>query len=270
MDKVIIGFITAWCGSHATFALNDYMDMEMDRKRFQHLKKFNGFDIDSVIVRHPLAQGYLSKKSVMIWIVTLGIITLIGAYWLSPVACILFILSVSLEIWYCKMALVSAWKFLPSGIMVALGALAGWFAVTNELDWPSILAFLFWMYAWEVGGRNIVNDWADVEEDKYLGIKTVPVVYGLKVAGAIIILFAFLTVIISLVIGLLLDLNLLFFLGAVSVGCYTMLFPGLKLIKEKNSEAAHTLFNRASFYPVSMLVVLVLSLYIPKFLGGIL
>jgi 4-hydroxybenzoate polyprenyltransferase len=270
MNKVIIGFITAWCGSHATFALNDYLDMEMDKKRFAHLKKFNGFDIDSMIVRHPLAQGYLTKKNVMIWITILGLITLIGAYWLSPVAAILFLVSVCLEIWYCKMAMVSAWKFLPSGIMVALGALAGWFAVTNRVDWPTIFAFLLWMYAWEVGGRNIVNDWSDVEEDRHLGIKTIPVVYGLKVAGGIIILFGILTILMSFIIGNLLKLNLIFFVGAALVGGYTLLLPELKLIKEKSTEASHVLFNRASFYPILMLFVLVISLYVPKFLGDIL
>jgi 4-hydroxybenzoate polyprenyltransferase len=270
LDKIVLGFIAATAGYFAVFAVNDLMDVRLDRQRFRHLRAYEGFDVDSAAVRHPLAQGYFSYAQGVAWIAVLTLIALVCAYLLSPISALLFLIAAALEIGYCALATVTPLKFIPTGLMVAVGASAGWFAVTNQINWPLLGAFFLWMAAWEIGGRNIVNDWSDVEEDVHLGVKTVPVVYGYRVAGALIFAFLVLTFLASLALALigLPTLGVIFLAGAVVEGAYALLLPGVKLLRDPRPAVALQLFNKASFYPMVMLPILLVSVYANKLLGG--
>jgi 4-hydroxybenzoate polyprenyltransferase len=268
LDKIVLGVIAATAGYFAVFAVNDLIDVRLDRRRFSHLREYEGFDVDSAAVRHPLAQGYFSYAQGVAWIAVLTLIALVCAYLLSPIAAFLFLVAALLEVGYCLMATVTPLKFIPTGLMVAVGACAGWFAVTDRIDWPLLAAFFVWMAAWEIGGRNIVNDWSDVEEDVHLGVKTIPVVYGYRVAGALIFTFLTITFVASIVLAVLglPALGALFLLGAVAEGVYALLLPGVKLLRDPRPAVALQLFNKASFYPMVMLPILLVSVYVNKLL----
>ena len=263
-DVVVIGFIAAWAGNNAAFAINDLLDVELDKKRFNHLREFKGFDIDTALVRHPLAQGYLSYRSGVIWIGASSLIAVLGAYLLNPWCVVLFVVALVLEICYCRLSQISAFKFLITGVMVAVGAMAGWVAVVEKIALLPALVFSIWIAAWEIGGRNIVNDWSDIDEDVHLGIKTIPVVYGHKVAGRLILFLLLLTVGCSVVISYLVPLNMIYLGGALIEGWYALLSPALRLLKNPSPEMAITLFNRASLYPLVMLAIIVVSIYLPR------
>jgi 4-hydroxybenzoate polyprenyltransferase len=262
-DRLIIGISAAWAGFLAVFALNDLLDVEMDRARFSHLRQYEAFDIDSALVRHPLAQRQLGLRLGILWIGALGAYALVAAYLLNPPAAGLFLLAALLELVYCKLAGITPWKTLASGAMVGVGALAGWLAMTNEIR-PLEMALLFlWMAAWEIGGRNIVNDFADVEEDERLGVKTVPLVYGPQFAAQLTALFLAITLLASLALSPASQLSALYLAGATLVGGYLLIWPGLALLRTPAPQLALSLFNRASLYPPAMLIVLIASLHIP-------
>ena len=263
-DVVVIGFIAAWAGNNAAFAINDLLDVELDKKRFNHLREFEGFDIDTALIRHPLAQGYLSYRSGVVWIVASSLIAVMGAYLLNPWCVVFFVVALLLEIYYCRLSQVSAFKFLITGVMVGVGAMAGWIAVVDRVAVLPALAFFVWIAAWEIGGRNIVNDWSDIDEDVHLGIKTIPVVYGHRVAGRLILFFLLLTVGCSVVIAYLVPFNMIYLVGALIEGWYALLYPTLRLLKNPSPEMAITLFNRASLYPLVMLTIIVVSIYLPR------
>ena len=267
---VIIGFFAAWAGNNAAFAINDLMDVELDRRRFDHLRKFEGFDIDTALVRHPLAQGYLSYISGVLWILASSVIAIIGAYLLNTWCVLLFAIALCLEISYCKLSQITAFKFLITGVMVAVGAMAGWVAVAEKIAILPALVFFIWIAAWEIGGRNIVNDWSDVEEDIHLGVKTVPVVYGHKVSGRLILLFNIVTFICSLTFAYFVHLNWIYLIGALIEGWYALLSPTIQLLKQPTPKMAMVLFNRASLYPLVMLTVVVVSIYLPRVLFAVL
>jgi len=268
-EIVAIGFIAAWAGNNAAFAINDLLDVELDRKRFNHLREFKGFDIDTALVRHPLAQGYLTYRSGVLWICASSLIAVIGAYLLNPWCILLFVVALCLEISYCKLSQISAFKFLITGVMVAVGAMAGWIAVVEKVELLPALTFFIWIAAWEIGGRNIVNDWSDVDEDVHLGIKTVPVIYGYKVAGRLILIFLLITFVCSLTVAYFVHLNWIYLLGAMIEGWYALLNPIIRLLKNPTPEVAITLFNRASLYPLVMLTIIVVSIYLPQILSSV-
>jgi 4-hydroxybenzoate polyprenyltransferase len=279
LREIVLGVIAATAGYFAVFAVNDLIDVRLDRQRFHHLRSYEGFDVDSAAVRHPLAQGYFAYWQGVLWIVVLSVIALVAAYALSPVSAALFVIAALLEVGYCAMARVTPFKFIPTGLMVAVGAVAGWFAVVPldpaRIEWALLIAFFIWMAAWEIGGRNIVNDWSDVEEDIHLGVKTVPVVFGYKVAGALVFFFLAVTFLASLALALIgltptatrPSLGLIFLAGCLVEGVYALIWPGIKLLRDPRPAVALQLFNRASFYPMVMLPILLISVYVSRLFG---
>jgi 4-hydroxybenzoate polyprenyltransferase len=263
LDRLILGISAAWAGFLAVFALNDLLDVELDRARFSHLRKYEAFDIDSTLVRHPLAQRQIGVRLGMLWVGILATYALVAAYLLNPPAAGLFLAAALLELLYCKLARVTPWKIVPSGAMVGVGALAGWVAMTGEIR-PLEMSLLFlWMAAWEIGGRNIVNDFADVDEDERLGVKTVPVVYGPRVAARMTAFFLGVTLLASLLLQPAAQLNAVYPAGAALVGGYLLIWPAIRLLRAPVPRNALSLFNRASLYPPVMLIVLIASLYLP-------
>lgn len=264
VDRLLLGLSAAWAGFLAVFALNDLLDVDLDRARFAHLRGFEGFDIDSALSRHPLAQRQVPFPLGVTWIAGLALYALAGAYLLNPFAAALFLLAALLEALYCKLARLTPLKFLVSGAMVGVGALAGWVAMTEEVrPWEMAVLFL-WMFAWEIGGRNLVNDFADVEEDVLLGIKTVPVVHGPRVAAHLTFWFLVATNVAALALQPASQLGILYLVAASSAGLYLLLWPGFQLLRSPTPGKAMALFNRASLYPPAVLAILLASLYLPR------
>jgi 4-hydroxybenzoate polyprenyltransferase len=50
-----------------------------------------------------------------------------------------------------------------------------------------------------------------------------------------------------------------FLAGALVSGVYFLLLPAARLYKKKDSPAAFALFNRASYYPLAMVAITVMS-----------
>ncbi|KAA0233908.1 MAG: 4-hydroxybenzoate octaprenyltransferase [Acidimicrobiales bacterium] len=251
---IVVGFVAAWAGFHAVFAINDVIDYQLDRARFAHLKSYQGFDIDSALMRHPLAQGYLRRRHALAWIGGLAVVAIGLAALLSWISVWLFCGAVALEALYCWLARISAWKFLISGLMVGLGALAGWFPVTSSTGWATVWVFV-WMATWEIGGRNIVNDWSDVEEDVLLGIRTVPVQFGTVVAGRLLLGFNVAATLAGAALAPAAGLPAWYIPMALLVGAVLLVVPSWRLARDADAAVAHRLFNRASFYPPVMVVV---------------
>ncbi|WP_326600642.1 UbiA prenyltransferase family protein [Streptomyces sp. NBC_01803] len=249
-------------GYFAVFAANDLIDAHLDRQRFAYVRAYQGFDIDSAGGRHPLAQGRLSPVMGMAWVATLGAVSLTLSAMLSWVCAALLITAALLEAAYCALARVTPLKFLLTGVMVALGGCVGWFAVSSEVDRPLLWLFCAWLAAWEIGGRNIVNDWADVEEDVHLGVRTIPVVYGYRVSGLL--TFAFLAVAVVSGTGMAVaswpSCGVPGVAGTLLAGLYALLAPGLRLLRDPYPENAMAVFNRASLYPPAMLLIIVACL----------
>jgi 4-hydroxybenzoate polyprenyltransferase len=263
IDRLLLGLSAAWAGFLAVFALNDLLDIEVDRVRFAHLRGYDDFDLDSAMVRHPLAQEQLPFGLGAAWVGGLATYALVAAYMLSPIAAGMFVLAALLEAIYCKLAGVTHLKFLVSGAMVGVGALAGWIAMTSEVRLLEFALVFLWMAAWEMGGRNITNDFADVEEDERLGVKTVPLVYGPKAAAFLTLALILLTNGAALALTLVSHLNIACLVGMAAAGLLLLLLPALKLIVSPTPQNALSLFNRASFYPPVALAVLIVSLYLP-------
>jgi 4-hydroxybenzoate polyprenyltransferase len=260
-----IGIITTFAGYTAVYALNDVIDFKTDREK----ATAGGFsdtgnDLDSMIVRHPMAQGLLSFKEGLFWALSWALLALVGAYILNPVCVIIFLAGCALETIYCILWRISPFRTIVSGAVKTSGAMAAVFAVDPHPSAMYLICLFFLLFFWEIGGQNIPNDGFDVEEDQRFNARTIPVVYGIQTANVIIVT----AVIMSLVMC-----SMLFFISwkidfisliliclSAAAGIYLLLLPAFKLFRSGNRSYAMALFNKASYYPATLLVIVLINM----------
>lgn len=244
----LLGLLAALAGYFCVYSLNDLLDLRADREEIRIASpdplawKPEVAHMDVMTLRHPVAAGALPLWAAVTFVVTLGAIGLTAAYVLRPLCAWLFIGCAALEILYCSLRRQTWLKVIPAATMVAVGGLAGWFAV-GEATWGA-LAFFFLLFGWETG-RNLTNDLADVIHDRLVGITTLASTHGPEVAAKVIRADGMAMVIIALaqpsawvVRGLL-----------AAVALLTMTIPSFVLSKHPDEPSAQRYFNRLTFFP---------------------
>jgi 4-hydroxybenzoate polyprenyltransferase len=256
----LVGLIAAAAGFLAVFSLSDVLDRRADAAALRDGKgEVAAFDRgavsdgDSAFARHLPARGDLRLRFSLVWVVSLAALCAALAYTLAPVCLLLFAAAVALEVVYCALRAVTPWKTVVSGVMVGLAGVAGW-AAAAPLSWRALSVFVF-LALWQIGGRDIAGDLADVASDRRVGATTVATVYGPAVAAraACIIGFATLAAVVILPMsgGLLSDLALV-------AGVFIVAWPGAKLWYSPTSDEAAAYLEWVSLYPAAVLLVALL------------
>ncbi|MCL7488517.1 MAG: UbiA family prenyltransferase [Desulfobulbaceae bacterium] len=260
---IVLGIIAALAGYTAVYALNDIVDYQSDKEKISQA----GFDreasyLDGTSIRHPLARGYLRMPEAIAWAGGWAVVSLVSAYLLHPVCALILVIGCILEAGYCLLLRVSHLRILVSGIVKTLGGLAAVFAVDATPDPGLLLLLFFWLFFWEIGGQNVPADWHDIEEDRVMGAKTVPVYFGPKTASVIVLLALVVCLVLSAILfrAASLQLSLPFYTAALLMGFYLLLIPALRLFRTRSREAATALFNRASWYPCALLTMALTAL----------
>ena len=260
---VVLGLLTAFAGYTAVYALNDIIDYRVDKERVQFGKhQASESYLDDVLVRHPMAHGFLSFRAGLMWTVAWSLIALVGAYLLNPICVLIFLSGCLLEIVYCLLLKVSYLRTVISGGVKTTGAVAAVFAVDPTPNLSFLLFLFLWLFLWEIGGQNIPHDWADIEEDLQLNTQTIPVRFGPARSTTFIIValgIAFCLSLISFFYSKI-DYESIFVLAAGFAGLYFLVGPAWQLYKTQKREEAMALFNKASYYPLALLVVVLVKL----------
>jgi len=259
----LIGLITAFAGYTAVYALNDLVDCRTDQIKV----RLGGYEdgeqyLDGVLMRHPLAKGVLSIPQALIWTVGWSALALMGAYWLNPVCVYIFLGGCLLEAAYCLLWRTTPLRALINGIVKSLGSIAAVYAV-NPAPAPLFVAVLFgWIFFWEIGGQNIPNDWTDIDEDRSVNAKTIPVKFGprraVMLSVACLVLAFFLTPLLLMASAL--HVELFSLLAGAGLGAWLMLLPAWRLVEKADRQRAMALFNRASYFPLSLLILVLLRM----------
>lgn len=261
ISVVLIGLVTAFAGYTAVYALNDIVDYRTDKQRGDGISDTSGKYLDAMMVRHPMAMGFLTFKQGVLWAMGWALVAFMGAYLLNPVCVAIFLAGAVLETVYCLLWRVSPWRAVVSGFVKNSGPVAALFAVDPHPSPLFTILLFLGLFFWEIGGQNIPNDWADLEADSRLKAKTIPVHLGAAQAAW------FALIALMLATGLLVVLFYLSFptsqglapLLAAVVGIALLLMPGLRLYYAKSKRAAMALFDRASHFPLALLgLVLIL------------
>jgi 4-hydroxybenzoate polyprenyltransferase len=209
-------------------------------------------------MRYPLAQNVLSYRSGWIWCAGWFLLALIGSYILNPAILIVDFSAVFLEIAYCLLFKITFWRTVVSGLVKASGPVAAVFVVNPHPPALLLLLQIVWLIFWEIGGQNIPADWNDVAEDQRVHAKTIPLQFGTKKAGRIVIIALTLSVIASLFLPLIspMHFGILYLFASLLAGYFLLLQPGFRLYQSRENYLAGRLFDKASYYPLTQLVLI--------------
>jgi 4-hydroxybenzoate polyprenyltransferase len=257
-----LGLLTVFAGYTAVYALNDVVDYRVDREKLGRSAYTPAASyLDALFMRHPLAQGQVSYREGLMWTGAWALVALTGAWLLNPVCALIFLAGCTLEAAYCLLLKVSHLRVLVSGLVKTLGGLAGVFAVDPSPQPAFLVLLLLWLSSWEIGGQNIPADWHDLEEDRALGARTIPVRYGLAGAGRMAVVSLSLAVLLSVAVFRAAPGNFPWITGAAAVawGFCLLLWPARRLLATAHRDQAAMLFNRASYYPLALLATVLVS-----------
>ena len=253
-----VALVTALAGYTAIYALNDLIGVKVDREKFAGAGPNPGYSVEASDLRYPIAQGQLSLGAGIAWFSAWFVVALVGAWWLNPFLVVVVLAAPVLETLYCVLFKVTHWRVLVSGLVKSLGPIAAVLAVVPRPD-PAWLALMVaWVFAWEIGGQNIPADWNDVEEDRRVGARTIPLVFGPRVAGTLVLLALIATVALSLALPVMspLALGWPYQVATFLVGFFLLLVPGFALLRSHEGRRAARLFDRASLYPLAQLALI--------------
>ncbi len=262
---IVIGVITTFAGYTVVYALNDVIDYKVDKeKALQGGLSNAGGDLDGVLIRHPMAQGYRSFREGLFWSIAWSLLALIGALILNPICVLIFVSGCALEAIYCLLWRVSPFRTFISGAVKTSGALAAVFAVDPNPSGIFLIVLFLLLFFWEIGGQNIPNDWSDHEEDSRMNAKTIPIRWGFTVANILILITVSLTLGMSAIVFSFAqaDYGLFYVVLALAAGGYLLLLPALNLNKTRDRTDAMALFNKASYYPVALLGIVLIKILI--------
>ena len=260
---VLIGLVTTFAGYTAVYALNDVVDVRTDREKLGHGgdRCQEGY-LDALMVRHPIAQGVLGYREGIAWTLAWISIALIGAYLLNPVCVVIFLAGCLFEAVYCLLLKITHLRTVVSGAVKNTGAVAAVYAVDPSPSVVFVVVMFVWLFLWEIGGQNVPADWADVEEDRRLAARTIPVRFGYDRSAAIIAGTLTAAVVVNLLVLLLsrASFSPVYMIASLAIGVYLLLLPAYRLYRSRARTDAMALFNRASYYPPVMLCLVVLRL----------
>ena len=260
---VLAGIITVFSGYTAVYALNDIAGYRDDKKHIQPVDQ-KGTDLDSILIRHPLAQGVISLKSAAVWAGFWSVAALLGAWYLNPVCILIFLGGALLEIIYCFLLKISYLRIVINGFVKAAGPVAAVFAVDKSPDALFLCLIFIFFFLWEAGGQNIPNDYTDIDEDRQINAKTLPLVFGRETASFLIMgsLGAALCVMTIVFFMSPVDFRWFSYLVFGTGSFFLLIHPAQKLRKTGLNQAAMTLFNKASYYPLFLLCVVLMDLFL--------
>ena len=188
IDKFILTFFTALFLEASTFALNDYYDLEIDKKNKRKDR--------------PLVRGDLSPKSAIYLFFIFFPLGIICSFFVNLACFVIALITALLAVLYdMKMKKVKLiGNFYIAYVMAIPFVFGGAAVVANEslffeID-PSI--FIIALIAFLTGsGREIMKDVMDFEGDKEKGVKSFPKYFGPRKSNVVAALFYLIAIVLS-------------------------------------------------------------------------
>lgn len=227
--------LIALAGFEAGFVLNDYVDRNLDKKGLQAQDSFNKYW--RFFGRRPLAEGLIApKKALWLFFGFAGIAALLIFTLPAPnsyyVFCIM-LYSYGIEAFYQIKKRNQNFPLAQLAGRTDLSLFPGAGYLCYGQPDSSILLYVLFFYPW-TQAHLAINDLIDIQNDKARGMKTIPLLYGIK--GCVYWIAGF-TLLHFLAAGFFLkELGSLAFYGF-SLAFLLLTGANLYLLKAKSSEA---------------------------------
>lgn len=235
--EMALGFSVSFFLTASSMAMNDYVDLEIDR--------VNQPD-------RPLPSGALSKAAAIIISAMAGAIGIISAFPFREsalfLAALTFVTSALYNLYGKKTGI---WGNLMVSYCVAMPFLYGGIVVLGTFNVTSVTFFLLAFLA--NTGREVTKGIADTEGDKLRGIRTVALVMGEKAAASVSALFYLAAVAITPLPYLFGQLGLAYALMVVPVDV-GFAYSSYRIIKESSRDSALQVKTQVRYWMILALI----------------
>ena len=220
--------------------VNDILDKEFDKKVFRTKNR-------------PIASGQISVKTALIYASTLCLLALLVLLNFNKYTILLALGSMPLAFTYPLMKRFTYWPQLFLGITFNYGLILGWTAVSSELNILPVL-FYFGAIFWTLGYDTIYG-YQDIKDDEIIGLKSTSIKFKNNPNKFLIICYSVFLFII-LTIGLLMNLNKLFYLIFTIIVLHMIYFQ-IKKLEIENKLNCLKIFKSNNFLGLLVFLSLV-------------
>jgi len=205
----------------------------------------------------PIASGKISVLLGLTYSILLCFTALIVLLQFNKLTILLAIASMPFAFTYPLMKRVTYWPQLFLGITFNYGLILAWTSIYEQF---SIYPLIFYIGAifWTLGYDTIYG-FQDIKDDEIIGVKSTSIKFkkNPKIFLSICYSFTFFSI---LVIGFLMNYNIIFFLGLIIIGY--MLFNQIKKFDQNNPEGCLRLFKNNNILGLVVFInILITKLY---------
>ena len=223
---LLLFFLGAVLMRSAGCIVNDILDKEFDKKVFRTKNR-------------PIASGKISIKIAILYSSFLCFLALIVLINFNQFTIILALGSMPLAFTYPLMKRFTYWPQLFLGITFNYGLILGWTAIKGQIDvMPIIIYFgaIFWTL-----GYDTIYGYQDIKDDEIIGLKSTSIKFKNEPYFFLIFCYSIFFLIL-LIIGIINELNLLYYLLSIIV-LYHLFFYQLKKIKFEEPSSCLKIFK---------------------------
>jgi len=252
---LFVGFIAVAFAIASAHTLNDYFDTATDKDNPRTAKR-------------AIPSGEVSQGLALALGMTYGVTAIFFTFLLNTPSVILGFMAIPLPFVYNLLRKREIpYSFLCTMLAVLFIILLGSTAITGQYFSAYILLFVIFGVTWEAG-RTLISEVQDVDHDKTTNVTTISVVISSKHATQLSLLLFSIASIMSIVIGILGQLGLIY-LGVALIASGWLIYRSLELVRTPTQPKAICMLSRAPKYLVIICLVIVISILVNVVIFGL-
>lgn len=246
LRQFLMGLLAVSLAIAASHTVNDYSDWKIDIKNPRTAKR-------------PIPTGLVSPFEALLSAALLGISAIILAFLLNIFSTLIALAAVPLPFTYNYFRKHEIpFSFFCTVIAVLFIILFGSASVTGKLLSDYIPLLLILSLTWETG-RTLISEIQDVELDRSSSVSTLSVILSSKTAAKFIVILFAITSIMSVVIGILAQLGILYLIIAFVASSW-LIYRSIELLRAPTTKNAVKMRIRVPRYLTIICIAIAISI----------
>ncbi|MEQ1731113.1 MAG: 4-hydroxybenzoate octaprenyltransferase, partial [Vicinamibacterales bacterium] len=205
-----------------------------------------------------IPRGAMSRAEATVFVVVSSAAFVFAAWRLNPICLALSPVALGIVFWYSLAKRVTSYTQLFLGLAMAVAPVGGWLAVGGRGGWePWLLAAAIGTW---VGGFDVLYACQDLEVDRRLGLRSIPVRFGIPASLLISRGMHVVTLVCFVALAWATPLPWFYFAGVALVGA--LLVYEQSLVSADDLSQVKTAFDMNGYVGILYFVVLAVSIYV--------
>jgi len=205
-----------------------------------------------------IPRGAMSRPEATVFIVVATAVFVFAAWRLNPICLALSPVALAIVFWYSLAKRFTSYTQLFLGLAMAVAPVGGWLAVGGRGGWePWLLALAIGTW---VGGFDVLYACQDLEVDRKLGLRSIPVRFGVPASLTISRAMHVVTMVSFVGLAWVTPLPMFYFAGVALVGA--LLVYEQSLVSADDLSQVKKAFDMNGYVGILYLLVLAVSIYV--------